>query len=85
MNQKQILQEQVLHEFSALHLEAQKQVVDFIAFLRTRYRQARHSQKAKLSSLVDEAFIGVWRDREDMSDSSVWVRGVREREWGQGT
>jgi hypothetical protein len=78
-------QEQVLHEFAALPLEAQKQVVDFIAFLRTRYRQARYSHKAKPSSLADEAFIGVWQDREDMLNSSAWVRGIRVREWGKGT
>ena len=29
MNQEQVFQEHVLHEFTALPLEAQKQVVDF--------------------------------------------------------
>ena len=27
-------------------------------------------------------FVGIWRDRQDMEDSSDWVRGVRKREWG---
>jgi hypothetical protein len=28
-----------------------------------------------------EPFIGMWKDREDMNDSSFWVRQVRQREW----
>lgn len=32
--------------------------------------------------LAEEPFIGLWRDRQDMQDSTVWVRVVREREWG---
>jgi hypothetical protein len=26
----------------------------------------------------DDAFIGMWQDREDLADSSAWVRSVRE-------
>ncbi len=85
MNQEQVFQEQVRHEFAALPLEAQKQVIDFITSLQMRYKQVRYSQKAKLTSLADEAFIGVWRDREDMSNSRAWIRGIRVREWGKGT
>jgi hypothetical protein len=33
--------------------------------------------------LQNEKFIGMWRDREEMTDSSAWVRKVRESEWGQ--
>lgn len=30
-------------------------------------------------SLADEPFIGIWRDREDLADSSTWVRSIRDR------
>ncbi len=33
------------------------------------------------TDLWDEPFIGMWRDREDLSDSSQWVRQVRVQEW----
>lgn len=75
-------QEKIWREFAALPPEAQQLVADFIAFLRTRSKQARSSKKVKpASNLADEAFIGIWRDRADMQDSSAWVRNVREREW----
>ncbi len=33
------------------------------------------------SNLQDEPFVGMWKDREDMEDSSQWVRQVRQQEW----
>lgn len=74
-------QDKVLREFAALPSEAQRQVSDFIAFLRTRSKRTRSSKKSKQTKLADEAFIGIWRDRLDMQDSSSWVRSLRESEW----
>lgn len=75
-------QEKIWRDFAALPPEAQQLVIDFIAFLRTRHKQARSSKKIKpASNLTDEAFIGIWRDRTDMQDSSAWVRTIRESEW----
>jgi hypothetical protein len=39
------------------------------------------STEIKLSNLQDEPFVGMWKDREDMEDSSHWVRQVRQQEW----
>jgi hypothetical protein len=74
-------QEKVWRELVSLPPEAQKQVADYIAFLQTRYLHPRAGKKAKRAKLADERFIGIWRDRQDMQDSSAWVRIVREREW----
>jgi hypothetical protein len=30
-----------------------------------------------------EPFVGMWRDREEMRDSSAWIRNVRETHWGK--
>lgn len=67
--------------FSDLPPEAQRQVTDFIAFLKMRYASSRPRKTAKRTKLVKEAFIGMWRDREDLQDSSAWVRNLREQEW----
>ncbi len=32
-------------------------------------------------SLKDKPFVGLWRDRKDMQDSSEWVRTTRQLEW----
>ena len=75
-------QEKIFDDISNLPPEAQRQVVDFIAFLRTRYKRSDAEKQAKRIDLVNEPFIGIWKDREDMNNSSTWLRNVREAEWG---
>jgi hypothetical protein len=75
-------QNSVLQDFQSLPPEAQKQVADFIAFLQDRYKPTAGRRKAKQQNLSDEAFIGMWRNRADMQNSTEWVRNVRKREWG---
>jgi len=72
----------ILREIEALPPEAQKQVSDYVAFLKTRYGVATR-KKARRGKLADEPFFGMWKDREDMRDSVRWVRELREREWGR--
>ena len=74
-------QENMLNEFTNLPPEAQRQVEDFIAFLRTRYQRASKETKSKRIPLKKEPFIGMWKDREEMKDSSTWVRTIRKAEW----
>jgi hypothetical protein len=64
-------QEQIWREFTALPPELQRQVADFITFLRTRYTLTRSAKTAKRTKLANEAFIGMWRNREDLQDSTV--------------
>ena len=68
-------------DFEALPPELQQLVVDFISVLRNRYAPTRI--KAKRVPLAKEPFIGMWRDREDMADSTAWVRNLRRTEWEQ--
>lgn len=75
-------QEEILRQLSTLPLEAQQQVIDFIAFLQTRYAPSRLNKRCKRTKLTSEPFVGMWRDREDLKDSSAWIRSIREREWG---
>jgi hypothetical protein len=73
--------EYLWNEVNTLPQEAQQQVLDFIAFLRWRYAQSYEEIKERVTELPDEPFVGMWRDRQDMSDSSKWVRQVRIEEW----
>jgi hypothetical protein len=74
-------QEEILREILSLPPEGQRQVVDFIARLRDRYQRSHSTEQLEGSDLDKDSFIGMWQDREDMQDSSAWVRSVREREW----
>jgi hypothetical protein len=70
----------ILQEIASLPLEAQKQVMDFVAFLRTRYEPVPSAPETDRVKLAEEPFVGMWRDRKDMRDSSEWVRQLRRRE-----
>jgi hypothetical protein len=74
--------EKIFDDISNLPPEAQRQVVDFIAFLRTRYKGSEQEKQVKRINLGNEPFIGMWKDREDMNNSSRWLRNVRKTEWG---
>jgi len=75
-------QNNVIRQFDTLPPEAQRQVIDFIAFLKTRYRPAKQEKEQPKEKLAEEQFIGIWRNRVDMKDSSAWVRDIRATEWG---
>ena len=74
-------QEILWREFATLSPELQQQVIDFIAFLRTRYMVANVNRAVKRTNLAKEPYIGMWRNRKDMTDSTSWVRELRQHEW----
>ncbi|MCS6912344.1 MAG: DUF2281 domain-containing protein [Anaerolineae bacterium] len=71
----------LVRDIASLPPEAQKQVMEYVAFLKTRYPTEQPVKKTQRVKLTDEPFIGMWRDREDMQDSTAWVRSLRQREW----
>jgi len=73
--------ENLWQQFDTLPTEAKREVIDFIAFLQIRYERPVFVKKAKKSKLKNEPFIGMWKDRDDMSDSVAWVRDLRRRHW----
>ena len=75
----------IVREIASLPPEAQKQVIDFVAFLKARYSTTQSVKKTRRTRLADEPFIGMWQDREDMQDSAAWVRTLRQREWEHNT
>lgn len=74
--------EEILREISSLPPEGQRLVENFVVSLRQRYTRSQSSAQP-VSSLQSESFIGIWRERDDMRDSSKWVRAARQSEWGE--
>ena len=71
-------------EIKKLPPMAKKQIFDFIAFIKARHQKPAVNKEAeKRSRLADEPFIGIWKDREDMKDSALWVRKKRKSQWGE--
>ena len=75
--------EEILREIASLPVEAQRQIEEYVAFLRERYKTSLNNKTEPLPDLRSEPFIGMWKDREDMRDSAAWVRSVREKHWGK--
>jgi hypothetical protein len=73
--------ENILQQLDTLPIEAKREVIDFIAFLQIRYERRVFVKKTRKSKLKNEPFIGMWKDRDDMSDSVAWVRNVRRQHW----
>lgn len=73
--------EELVREVSALPPEGKRRLEDFIAILRQRDGFPQIDQPTDKKPLESEEFIGMWRDREEMSDSVEWVQKVRESEW----
>ena len=73
--------EEILREIAALPAEARNEIEDFVAFLRERYKRTLSSSDSAVTSLESEEFIGMWADRDEMTDSTAWVRGIRDKHW----
>jgi hypothetical protein len=73
--------EDILRDIVSLPPEGQRLVADFVAFLHQRYGTLTSLEKDEPTDLLEEAFIGMWQDRDDMLDSTSWVRQSRESEW----
>ncbi|CAN5662779.1 hypothetical protein BH24ACI2_BH24ACI2_05860 [soil metagenome] len=71
--------EEIIRKYATLPPEARREVEDFVAFLRQRY--GKKDEKMINGNLSEENFVGIWKDREDLQDSSAWVRGIRQTEW----
>ncbi len=76
-------QEKLLQDITCLPPVAQQEAIDFIAFLKLRYGQYTVQKTTNsLFAMENEAFVGMWKNRSDMADSSAWVRNLRQQEWG---
>ena len=79
-----MIRQELLDEWDSLPEEAQRQVEELITLLRRQYPANPSDQTSQTTDQEGEAFIGMWRDREDMADSTAWVRHLRENEWSRG-
>lgn len=75
-------QQQFVEEYAALPDEAQRQIADFLVFLRQKYQSAASEPLPKSEDLASEPFVGMWGDNLNLENSTDWVRRVRQAEWG---
>jgi hypothetical protein len=61
-------------QFDDLDPAAQRQVSDLIQHLHARERQEGERAKRPRRRIVDEEFVGIWRERPAPGGSRVWRR-----------
>lgn len=70
----------VIDKFDDLPPNAKKEAGDFVDFLYNQYVKSS-SKKKDDKPLSEYNFVGMWKDREDMKDSTAWVRQQRKTQW----
>lgn len=70
---------QVLDKFDKLPPIAKKEASDFVQFLYDRY--VKSTPKKTKKPISESSFVGMWKDRFDLIDSSSWVKKQRQTQW----
>jgi len=71
----------VWRQFEALSPAAKRRVAELIALLSAGGKRGTFAADAIEKPLKNEDFVGIWSDRDDLSDSTAWVRQRRTEEW----
>ena len=66
-----------------------KLIDSLVQIISSLSEEERESLSAKLNkergektfNLTNQPFVGMWKDRNDLADSSNWVRQHRQNEW----
>jgi Protein of unknown function (DUF2281) len=74
------LEQAILEKVRSLPIEKQQEILNFADSLTQKSQAAVADPK---TDWQNSPSIGMWKDREDMQDSTDWVRQTRKQEWGQ--
>jgi hypothetical protein len=61
--------------------DARKEAQDFVDFLYQRYVGSKDIKKSETGKVSESSFFGIWKNREEMSDSVKWVKNIRNSQW----
>ena len=77
-------EKELIKRINKLLSEAQQEAADFVDYLSQKYiQQSVDSSSTKKKSILESSFRGMWKDREDMQDSTKWVRELRKSRWAK--
>lgn len=74
-------EKELIKQIRNLPTEARQEASDFVEFLSKKYLQESEKTKSKTNSILENSFRGIWKDREDLEDSTKWVRELRKSRW----
>lgn len=82
MTTERVTREQVLEELQDLEPGRWFEVVDFIGYLKQRASRERAElgpRELTARDLLQSEIVGLWADREDISDSLTFARQLRQQ------
>jgi len=71
----------ILDILDQLPPSVRKEAEDFVRYLYDQYVTSK-PKKSTNTSITESPFVGMWKDREDLKDSTAWVRKQRKSQWG---
>jgi hypothetical protein len=74
-------QQDLFREFLALPADQQQAVAAMIVDYQKKNNLAVLGKVNESFDPANEKFIGMWKDRQDLADSTEWVRKLRANEW----
>ncbi len=75
-------EKELIKQIRKLPTEAQQEAADFVELLSKKYLQESNETDSKgRKSILQNSFRGIWKDREDLQDSTKWVRELRKSRW----
>lgn len=77
-------EKELIKKIKKLPSEARQEAADFVDFLYEKYiQQPEKNNSSKKDSILENSFRGMWKDREDLQDSTKWVRELRKSRWAE--
>jgi len=76
-----MVKKELIKQLEKLPPEAQQEAADFVDFLSKKYLQKDNTSSQK--SILDSPFRGMWKNREDLKDSTQWVRNIRKSRFAE--
>jgi hypothetical protein len=75
-------EKELIKQIRKLPSEAQQEAADFVELLTKKYvLKSEEADSSKKKSILENSFRGAWKDREDLQDSTKWVRELRKSRW----
>lgn len=72
---------QLAQEIQQLPLEARQKIETLVLSLKLHYSRQTPLTEQELARWSDPEIFGMYADREDMRDSTAYVRKLREQQW----
>ena len=77
-------EKELIERIKKLPSEAQQEAAEYVDYLSQKYiQQPAEPNSFQKKSILESSFRGMWKDREDMQDSTKWVRELRKSRWAK--